>query len=62
MLLPHVIKPSCTEYLLHCCKMAAIASSPKSRVSAVQLSGRLTNCWSLDVNWDLIPPMLREVS
>jgi len=45
--------------------MAAIASSPaseKHRHAAVQLSGRLKQCWSLDVNWDLYPQVIREVS
>lgn len=45
--------------------MAAIASSPgsdKYRLAAAQLSGRLQRCWSLDLQWDLYPQAIREVS
>lgn len=45
--------------------MAGTASSQgveKSRMAAVQLSARLKNCWSVDVNWNLYPPFIREVS
>ena len=44
--------------------MAAIGSSQgseKTRVAAVQLNGRLCNCWSTDIDWDKYPRVLSEV-
>ena len=46
-------------------KMAAIASSPgsdKHKMAAFQLSGRLQQCWTVDINWDLYPAMIKEVN
>ena len=51
--------------LAHVLKMAAIASSQgaeRSRMAAVQLSARVKNCWSVNVNWDLYPPFIKKVS
>lgn len=49
---------TCSAY-----KMATSSQgAEKGRMAAVQLSARLKNCWSLDINWDLCPPFIREVS
>ena len=46
--------------------MSSIASSPagsdKQRAAALQLSGRFQQCWKLDVNWQLYPAFIKEVS
>lgn len=45
--------------------MATIGSPQcldKHRIAAVQLSGRLQNYWSTDINWGLYPTVLTEVN
>ena len=42
-------------------KMASSQGAERNRLAAVQLSARLKNCWSVDVNWDLYSPFIREV-
>ena len=51
------------EHMAKLNKMAAMNSpgSSKQRMAAIQLSGRLQHCWSLDVDWGLYPAVLREV-
>ena len=41
--------------------MAAIGSSEKYRMAAVQLTGRLHKCWTTDIDWEKYPRVLREV-
>ena len=44
---------------------AAIATSPgaeKSKIDAANLSAWLKHCWSHDINWDLYPSFMKEVS
>lgn len=38
------------------------ASDPKAYASTAALSSRLKGCWSKDLNWDLVPERLKEVS
>lgn len=68
----HVVSTStehaqkCEHMLLaHCVNMAALVSSSpaseKHRQNAIHLSGRLQCCWSVDINWELYPPIIKEV-
>lgn len=34
----------------------------KSRVHALQTRSRLEDCWKVDVNWELYPEKLQQVS
>lgn len=44
--------------------MAAVGSSPgleKHRMAAVQLTSRLRDCWSTDIDWEKYPKVLQKV-
>ena len=42
--------------------MASPQSVDKDRIAAATLSARLKSCWSYDINWNLYPEFLRDVS
>lgn len=47
----------------HCDKMAGISPcvDSKSKSGSFQLLGRLEQCWTGDLNWELFPSNLKEV-
>ena len=38
------------------------AATARNRAASVQLSTRLKECWEHDLNWELLPRQLNEVS